>query len=123
MLWRYFGLTAVAIPPAEETGVEAKVDRLTLQIEELNRRLVDSALLRSLRSGRRAELESQADRFIGEMSSLAVRQGVDLLTVTIGGAIPNAVTLQYEAGKLTDLMRREILARASLAGIEVTIEE
>lgn len=38
MLWKYFGLTAVATPPAQETGTDAKLDRLVLQVEALSRR-------------------------------------------------------------------------------------
>ncbi len=121
-LWRYFGLTAVAAPPVEETGLDAKVDRLTLQFEALNRRLENPTPSRFLSVHERAASEPQSGQYIKDMISLSERLGVRLFTGSIDAANPSAVTLQFEPGKLTDELRRQFSTRAVLAGIDLEID-
>jgi hypothetical protein len=40
-LWKYFGLVSTAAPPEKETGLEAKIDMLSLQVESLQNQVKD----------------------------------------------------------------------------------
>ena len=57
------------------------------------------------------------------MFSHAETLGVVLLDASIDAANPSAVTLEFEAGKLTDEMRRAFRGVAALSGIGLTIVE
>ena len=115
-LWRYFGLTTIATPPAEETSVDAKVDRLTLQVEALNRRLEDSVPRTARRSENRVTNE---DAFVNEVFGLARNLGHPIARAHSSSG---RVELFF-ADAVPEEFRSALMDRAVHHGIRLSITE
>ena len=108
-LWRYFGLTTFASPPAQETGTDAKLDLLSFQVEALGRRLENPSLPRYQRLRQRSLSKPSSSTpphvFIGQafMQDLPAPRGTPLAAY-IGRDLQGETTTTDDLGSYTLLV-------------------
>ena len=116
-LWRYFGLTTFATPPEHETGADAKLDLLSLQVEALGRRLEESPARTTL---------PFEDSWPNESAFLT--QANDLLRGADLGATPmsyggGSVTIHMDERKIPGGLRDHLHHLANQRGLRLSFRD
>jgi len=117
-LWRYFGLSATAHFSEKETGIDAKVDLITMRLDGLTKQLQERAQPSSTQKE-----EGQADpgfRLFRQLSDIAMQAGIE--RPPSGSVDGKQVTINV-AGELPRHAVAEMTRLAKEAGWRLTINE
>lgn len=118
-LWHYFGLSARAQFSEKDTGIESKVDFMSMRLDGLTRQLADRG--QPSRSGEEEEEKENIYRVYTALLQLAKNTGVNIASISAESELPEMRV--YIKGELPEPVKAEMLRLAKKANYSLIIRK